>query len=273
MASRVDQLPENSSRAAVDYYLAAENDRNLFGFLISSVTNSDYMHYIATRALEGADAEELLSAEDQLKASPGRGVKRLKAFRQDILELFLSRQVDNFNTYLVEMIRSVLHKQPRILSDRKQELSIKHILRFDSIDSLVRDIVESKISSLSYEGLGDLEDWCKSKGIPLVVPGGSRARIIDLISTRNLVVHNRCNVDERYKKATNRQDISIGDKLEITTDHLFGGWTIFDSVVRETDLAVCHKFILPTFLTREEISRFMVDKLKEEMPSSSQPDA
>jgi hypothetical protein len=132
--------------------------------------------------------------------------------------VFVSRAVDNFEVYLVAMVRLVLNKEPRILSDRKQELTLGQILKFESIEALSREIIEGKLNALSYEGFGELEAWCNQRSIPLVVPHGQRERVVELIALRNIIVHNRGCVDERYRAAVPSSSTKVGDKRQLDVD-------------------------------------------------------
>jgi hypothetical protein len=63
-----------------------------------------------------------------------------------------------------------------------------------------------------------LEEWCTSKGIPLKVPAGSRTRVVELIATRNLIVHSRGRIDERYINAAAASREQLGEKRTLEID-------------------------------------------------------
>ena len=225
-----------------EYLWASVCDSHLFLFICNLALGGDHVSLIAKQALDGAKDYKELTPGKLAKTKPGVLTLALRQSRQELLEMFLSRAVDNFQVYLVDIIRLALHKQPRILSERKQEITLSHILKFDSIEALTRDIVEAKLSVLSYEGFGELEDWCQSKAIPLVVPDGKRMKIVELIALRNIIIHSRGAIDDRYKTAVRSSSFEVGKKRVLDVDDLLGAVELLDTVAKATDGAIAVKF-------------------------------
>lgn len=252
-------FPERGTSAALGYFWASARDARLFHFVLDTVLRGDYVYHVAQSALDGKVCETK-SPVDLAQKNPGPRTKQLRQSRQELLEMFLSRTVDNFQAYIVEMVRAVLHKQPRILSARKQELSLGYILQFDSIEALTRDLIEGKVATLSYEGFGELEDWCQSKGIPLLVPQGRREQVVELIATRNLIVHNRGIVDERYRKAVPASSFAVGHLRTLEIQDFQAATDLLDTVVRITDSAVAGKFGISQLFLRKEIRKLSEER-------------
>ncbi len=251
--TEISSPPDSGTSALLEYFWTSICDRRLFSFVIDVVLRGDFVAYVAKQALDGKEDYKNISPAELAQSSPGSATRSLRQSSQELLEVFLSRAVDNFEVYLVDVIRLALHKQPRILSDRKQELTLGHILKFDSIEALSRDIIEGKLNALSYEGFGKLEAWCQGRSIPLVVPDGQRTNIVELIALRNIIVHSRGVVDERYRSAVPASAFKVGDKRELDIDDLFRAIGLLDSVVTFTDNAVAGKFGLHQLKTDEEL--------------------
>jgi hypothetical protein len=247
--------PDTGTDALLEYLWASRCDLWLFHFVIDTALRGDFVAHIARQALDGKNRYKAETPEQLASMDPGPATTALRQSSQELLEMFVSRIVDNFEVYLVALIRLVLHKEPRILSDRKQEITLGHILKFDSIEALSRDIIEGKLSALSYQGFAELEAWCTQRSIPLLVPHGQRERVVELIALRNIIVHNRGRVDERYRAAVPESSIALGGKRKLGADDLFGAVALLDSVVVTTDAAVSGKFRLPTTSIREEIQK------------------
>lgn len=255
--------PERGTSALLEYYWASSCDFRLFSFLIDTVLTGDFVAHIASQALDGKGKDDSISPADLARTNPGSRTKVLRQSRQELIEMFYSRAVDNFQIYVVEIIRAVLRKKPQILSARRQELTLGYILQFDSIEALAHDIVEGKVNSLSYEGFGELEAWCQSKGIPLVVPDGRRDDVVELIATRNLIVHNRGVVDSRYLKAVAGSKFKVGEKRTLEVDDLFHSMDLLNRVVSVSDASISGKFDL----ARENIRRALNRRAKDRWPS------
>jgi len=248
-------IPERGTPALLEHVWANTCDARLLHFVSDVVMRGDYVAHLAHLALQGEKKESDLTPESLAKTKPGPATRALRRSGQELLEMFLSRAVDSFEIYLVSLIRSVLTKEPRILSDRKQELSLGHILKFDSIEALARDMIEGKLNALSYEGFGELENWCQQRSIPLLVPHGQRDRVVELIALRNIIVHNRGCVDERYRAAVPTSSLEIGEKRALDVEDLFSALDLLSSVVTITDAAVSGKFRLECVEVRNEVNK------------------
>lgn len=117
------------------------------------------------------------------------------------LELFLSRLIDNFQCYVVSIIREVLNVQPRILVNSQPALSLEYIFQFQSVEELQSDLVEAKVNDISYQGFLKLKQWCSEKNIPIITESEIESKLVELISIRNIIVHNRGVIDKKYLRS------------------------------------------------------------------------
>lgn len=168
-----------------------------------------------------------------------------------MLQAFFARSVDNFEVYLVDIVREVLRQKPEILRSRQQSITLEYALAFSSIDELIQDVIEGKVNSLSYKGYSELEQWCAEKGIPLVVRPENRPAIIELIATRNIIVHNRGRVDEKYLRTAPTSAYRLGDLRRLEVDDLFNAIAILNMAVSATDQAIAQKFNLERHAIKE----------------------
>jgi hypothetical protein len=256
VGERIADTPEKGSRALLEYWWASDCDFRLHHLLIDTVLRGDLVAHIVKTALENQEKpNKKVTPVELALTNPGQGTIALRRSRQELLEMLLSRAVDNFQVYLVQVIRDVLQKKPEILSARKQELTLGYILQFDSIQSLTLDIIEAKVTSLSYEGFGDLEEWCQGRGIPLVIPYQARNEIVELIATRNLIVHNRGIVDSRYVSAVSKPLFTLGQRRAIEIDDLLRAQELLNEVVKLSDTAIAGKFGLPLIEIKSELRK------------------
>ncbi len=270
---RTPQLPpEHGTQPLLEYFWSGECDFALFHLVVDTVLSSDYGAFIAKKALDDEETPEGLKPEDLAKTDPGPRTRALRKSKQELLEMFLCRAVDSFQVYVVDIIREVLTRKPEILSGRRQEISLGQILSFDSIEAFVQDVIESKVTSLSYEGFAELEGWCSDRGIPLVVPHGSRRDVVELIATRNLIVHNRGVVDARYLNAAGDSQFTVGNKRRIKTDEYHEALDLLNRIVAATDGAVAAKFGIPQLGVQSELRERRGDRAPAEQDGESEPD-
>jgi len=87
------------------------------------------------------------------------------------------------------------------------------------------------------------------------VPDGKRANIVELIALRNIVVHSRGLVDERYLAVVPESTFKIGQKRELDIEDLISAYDLLDSVVAITDNAITGKFGLEQVRTHDEFDK------------------
>lgn len=244
-AAESEVRPAKCTRSAGDYFSAGKKGLDLFYFLVTRVVHADHVAYIAERALAG----EEWSADpvEVMKTDPGTNVTALRQMRQEFLELFFENAVNNFDIYIVSILREVLRKRPEILRTREQNLTVEYVLQFQSIQELTNDLVEGKVNSLSYEGFMDLQAWCNRRDIPLAVPEEISDTIVELIATRNCIVHNRGLIDDKYLRTVKNPKFRKGEKREIEISGFEETVQILNRVVLATDQGVASKYGLECF--------------------------
>lgn len=241
----LEHPPATCTRSAGDYFSAGEKGLALFHFLVTRVVHADHVAYIAERAL--ASEEWSANPEELLETDPGPNVTRLREMRQEFLELFFENAVNNFDTYIVSILREVLRKRPEILRTREQNVTVEYVLEFQSIQELTNDLIEGKVNSLSYEGFKALQTWCDKRDIPLAVPEGMSDTIVELIATRNSIVHNRGLIDDKYLRTVRNSKFRTGEKREIEVNDFYRAVQILNGVVLATDQGVASKYGLECF--------------------------
>jgi hypothetical protein len=216
----------------------------LFHFIVETVLGADWVAHVASRALDGKDDYKELDPASLARKDPGQRTAYLRGNRQLLLEMFVSRAVDNFQIYLIDLIRTVLRSRPQMLSTSKQSLSLEEVLRHDSIDSLIHQIVERKVNSLSYDGFAELERWCQDRGIPIAIDDQARIVVIEFIATRNIIAHNRGIVDDTYVRSVANSRFEVGNSRQLEVDDFFSALNVLQRVVCTTDTEAVHKFNL-----------------------------
>ena len=244
VAPNIPRAPVRGTGAAETYFREAHADTRLFYFIIDTVLAGDWVAYVAGQALDGKEEFKGLDPAQLAKVNPGSRTRFLRRNRQALLEMFLSRLVDNFQKYLVDLIRTVLRSRPTMLSSSQHSLTLEELLQYTRIEDLVHDVIERKVNALSYEGFADLQAWCSDRGIPIQVSGENLDAVVELIATRNVIAHNRGVVDERYVRTVRSPRFQLGVSRAIEAKDLLEGLALLLRVVSETDEAAIHKFNL-----------------------------
>jgi hypothetical protein len=235
--------PQQGTKSAREYVTAQRADLHLLAFVTSIAMSQDYVQHVARRALEGAELDRASTPESLARSAPGRHTQALRDKRQALLEMLLARTVDNYLRYVVDIIREVLAKHPNLLRSREQAVSVEEILDHSRREDLIHFLIESKVNSLSYSGFERIRDWCEARGIPLITASEADYRkMVEFISTRNLIAHSRCRVDEKYLRTVGSSSRAIGDIRDISVDDYFDCVGALAECVSLTDVAAAAKF-------------------------------
>lgn len=238
-------LPKVGTNSASNFFNSINKDLKLLFFVVNNVVSMDFVSYIAKEALDDNDPIHSDSYE-LLNKNPGKLTLQLREHKQELIEMFFSRIVDNFQVYIIDIIREILKVKPQILYNRQPTVSMEQILKYDNIDTLIHDLIEEKVSSLSYNGLGKVQEWCKERGIPLELPDDRYETIIEYIAIRNIIIHNRGFVDERYVQSIKNTPFKNGMKRNLSVNNLYDAIKDFSSIVQHTDEKSYNKFQLET---------------------------
>lgn len=241
--------PELSTKSGVMYFDSTIRDVDFFFFIIDTVLIGDYIPYHAKKTLELADgliveSEMAKSPEELMQTKPGNRLKKLRQHSQEFIEMIYSRQVDNFQTYIVNLVREILKVKPNILHNNHPSISIAQLLEVESKDALISEVIESKVSSLANKGFENIEEWCIASGIPLTVDRDLKGKLKEFIATRNIIVHNRCIVDEKYLRVVPYSKYEKGSLRKLDVDDLYDAINIFSEIVTHTDKKSIEKFNL-----------------------------
>lgn len=146
--------------------------------------------------------------------------ERLTRNRHTFLEMMISRHVDSYLNYVSSLLFEIFIQRPETLRSARSPIDVEMALSHQSIKGLVRAIAEKRVDSLSYSSFTDLRVYFdKNFGITLVQPQALR-RIVETIEIRNISVHNRSIVDERYVARTGTARSEIGKKKRVYLNHV-----------------------------------------------------
>ncbi len=236
--------PAAGTHAARDYYQVTNRSLGLLMFITGTVVRTDYVARILRKRLGGEDWRDISDPDELAKREPGENTKILRDQKQALLEMFFLRFVHNFECYLVDLLREVLKKQPKVLTDSQPSFSSEYFLQFGTMEELLNDVIESKINNLSYQGFSKLRRWCSERGVPLVVRDEDADAIVELVATRNVLVHSRGVIDRKYVRTVESSRFSIGEVRRLDVDELMERFALLNRTVSQTDQAIAAKFEL-----------------------------
>ncbi|MFC7774063.1 hypothetical protein [Flavobacterium sp. GCM10027622] len=108
--------------------------------------------------------------------------------------------IDNFTTYLKDILAEVVQAEPQILKSNESE-KLDFILGHESMKDLINAIANKKVEQLFYKGIEDIEKFFTERlKIEIFKTKEEKEGINRLIKQRNLTVHNRRKISNEFAK-------------------------------------------------------------------------
>jgi len=249
-------MPDSPSTASASAKVAAtaaffeyarENDR-LLAFQLCLLHGAIAL----TRALGSIGTEsssEALAELGKLLGTAGTRDPRpdevwLQLHDSVIAEMLTARQVDNFLTYIVQLLTIVFAARPEMLRSH-EHVRVDLVLSHPDKESLVRALIERRVDRLAYLGMRELEDDLQQRlGFSLFTTPGDLEAAVTLIETRNVIVHNRGIVSKIAASRAPTLAPELGKLVGLTSNKLTEHRAFFWKLVREIDDRAVKKFRL-----------------------------
>lgn len=193
------------------------------------------------------------AAETYIKITKKRKLKKdekeqyIKYFRKLyplLSEMVICKLIDGFLTYMVDLFRIILKEKPELLKSN-ETLKFDEILNFSTMDDLVNNLIERKILNLSYSGFETLFKWSLDRlGISIVNNDYEKILLIELIETRNTIVHNKSIIGSKYLNNVKDPEFSLGEHREISIYYIARSYGLLVSIVKTLDKELQTKFRL-----------------------------
>lgn len=167
----------------------------------------------------------------------------LKPNTRIITETVLVCIVDNFLSYLTDLLRLLMTVRPETLLAERGKVDIRTIPEAVSLDELKKEIIEDRILSLSYKSVQDLAEYLQIQlGFEVFSVAEDRGIVVKAVETRNIVVHNRCRINQRFLERGGGVKEDIGHTLNINPSDLLLMNRYFDKLAKRIDSMAGTKF-------------------------------
>jgi hypothetical protein len=203
-------LPRSGSFALLGFLDSFRQINDFLQFVLNLVSAVEHSATVSHNALVKIESDEAKKAEMiekwKKRVSP---VDDLKKHRQYFMEVVLVRHVENYLNYLSAVLREIFLTRPEALRSA-EKIDLETVLKHESIEDLVKTIAEKKVESLSYASFSDLAQYFQEKFHLELVPAAKTSLVVDAIETRNISVHNRCIINQRYITRTSGDQSKLG---------------------------------------------------------------
>ena len=234
-------------------------------FITQLATHTDEGAKIAAEALHhGASDEEKEDLKETMERGAG-AIKVLRRFRQLIYQTMVCRAVDNYLTYIAELLALIFRTRPETLKSNEM-VRFDELLQHSKMEDFIGALAEKRVEKLSYKGIRDMSSYFQERlGLELFDSEDDLKRAVFLIEVRNIIVHNRGIVNRIFKSRVPWFPAELGEyiKLKRDDDHLendvFANVTFLAKSVCDIDQRAAEKFRLPLPVSLDEFQRNQSD--------------
>jgi len=141
-----------------------------------------------------------------------------------MLQLFHARHVDNFQSFLEELLQLILRTQPNLLK-RDETVSMREVLSYASMDEFVQASIDRKLHGWAYKSIRDLAKAVAEFIDFKLFPKEKDALLIERVyDDRNLFTHNYGIVNHLYLR--NHPDCKTpeGEPLALNLSEIKSAW-------------------------------------------------
>jgi hypothetical protein len=225
---------------------------NFIHYVTSLATRADEVVKIARRALANVDDPDAPSRKDETPDDgPGVAITTLRRFQQLILQMMLTRAVDNFLAYISELLALIFRHKPETLRSR-ETIPLDLALQYRTMEELVEHLADRRVHRLSYQGMRDLVEYLdKELNFKLFENASDLETAIRWNEYRNLITHNRSIVNELFLGRVGETRFAVGQFLRLEVDEVFGSLEFFAGQTQRIDKSAVAKFGLPVRSGRE----------------------
>ena len=159
-------------------------------------------------------------------------------------ELVFCRSVDNFLTYVSELLALIFSVRPEMLKS-EEKIAVSEVLEYADMKEFLEAFTERKVIGLSRKSMTDLHNELdRNFGFILFDDAGELEEAAIMIEKRNLAIHNRGCVNRHYLERVPSATESLGDKLTFETV-VFASLKFFMTIVFKLDQKAADKFNIP----------------------------
>ena len=231
-------------------------------------------HLSETGGLEPDPLPEPPSMEEAL-TSGTPAVRELRAIggQQVLSELLLTRSIDNFLTYLAQLLSLVFRCRPETLRSN-QRVTVEFVLSHETTEELVDALAERRVDTLSTQSIDALAKYFQEElGFAVFPTDEDLAATGALVALRNLHVHNRGVVNRRYLRLIPGSPFRLGDRVPVSAEELFEGVDRLGRLVERIDAAAADKWDLTRTHDRPSVPSFRALSATKPTASAGSPPA
>jgi hypothetical protein len=165
-----------------------------------------------------------------------------------VLSMILCQKVQDFEFYLIQMLKKVFKKHPSIFRNAEIRVSIEDIAKYESIEQIVSERIEMKVRDLSYKSLYSLIEYLNNKNGSIKLGFDTQMQSFidgcEMFQTRNIFVHNNGIIDKKYLENIKTSNLENGSIYPINKEYVSKSGSILLDLGMELDKKFISHFSL-----------------------------
>ena len=134
--------------------------------------------------------------------------------------LSLIYMVSLFEYYICDIIKYIYSKKIYLLKTGKKELDYETILSFNTMEELNEHIIEKERETIGYKSYEDIKKYFMNRFKIDFTKLKNENSINPIFVTRNIIVHNRGVVNEKFLLRVHNSGYKLGDVVKINEEYL-----------------------------------------------------
>jgi len=213
-------------------------------FRIAQTADKSSQGLVAALSALSADKEVAVAFAAEAEEGIGADIL-LGVYATLVAEMLWCRGVDNFLTYVAQLIGLVFRTRPETLRSSKTE-TLETMLKFKSMEELVDYVAEKRVYDLTFRGMRDLRGTLLRELDFDLFPVDERLdRAVLIIEDRNLIVHNRGVINDVYVRRTAAEWAKVGGRQIVALLCAQRCMRFLAHAASDIDQRAVHKFGLP----------------------------
>jgi hypothetical protein len=238
-----DMPPDRITIACFTYMVRVMELRDFSSFIFGIVNSPELL--LARMTNESKKQFRDAAAKYQIKADA------MSIGRQLINEVLLTRSVESFDLYLLQLLRLLFSVRTDLVIEEEKLRDEVTKTKFKDADEYFLHLAERKLNQLAYKPLSELRAYFKiSTGVELFERETDFEAVVLATQLRNLIAHNDCRINELFLKRVDlvrdKPALNLGERYAIT-DRLFRRLVgVLDHVVFTADERAAQTCNIPT---------------------------
>ncbi|MEU9311735.1 hypothetical protein [Streptomyces sp. NPDC048256] len=161
-------------------------------------------------------------------------------------EFGLTRCVDSFLVYISDVLTEAMITRPELLKTQEQ-VALEDVLTHGNLSEFISWAAERRVAQLSFKGLNEISRHVeKTLGLTIHQEEVDWVALKQGVAIRNLIVHRRGVIDDRFKRLMEDSTLTRGDRFAVSHDDYLRIAKSAMKIVGEFDGRIAQKFSLTT---------------------------